>query len=195
MKLKVEFEKTLKYLNLPKINLTRKKGNSFFRKEPPEWFPAFFARLIKFLCVKKTKRIVSVQKTFSTPLINIRPGIRGCTATEELYHEVGHYFYHYYLEDLKKQKSFHELFGECSRLKYKVDLLLYVLVLRDYFFKEDHPDYISQYARSNVKEDWAETFIIAMATNDNHDYGSKVLNKKVAFIKRMIKKHSKKRRR
>lgn len=106
---------------------------------------------------------------------------------DHLYHEVGHYHLDTYYGTAIDPKEFTDIFGNKDSWYFG----------KWWFSRRvldaigEHKDYPSAYARVHPKEDYAESFILAMVevrSGCHKYYGSRTLNRKVRMVKSWIKK-------
>ena len=148
---------------------------------------------------------MSIIKKLGLPSVTIRYTFLGCACItlwkgkyfislkrrnkQDFYHELGHVFFNVHRDSMDMIK-FKALFGDPDKLY----IMPYIEWIKSVFGAEEEKakkGFISDYASSHPREDFCETFSEALEevlTGVSYDYKDTMVNKKVAFVKKVIKK-------
>ncbi len=110
-------------------------------------------------------------------------------------HEIGHLFLDTYWGDTICEERFYELFGSKDKLYY--DPYIYSFIC-DHLLSEDYDsddidhnvEFLNAYAETHPVEDFCECFVEAISSvksGINYTYGNRFLNRKITFIKKIIR--------
>lgn len=124
--------------------------------------------------------------SFHLDVISIADHLTKQEEKDHLIHEIGHAFFSEYYGIAINKLQFRRLFGNPDERYY---LTLWYLGFEDYTDWEESAEHISKYAQVHPQEDFAETFVEAwncIQKKEEYDYGDKLLNRKVNFVKKAI---------